>query len=129
MVLKMNIENLKVKITIARSFFLPIIALLIFFSIVWLLIHKKWEIVKMIYVKDFKEQIARDFSKRLIFEDYFLLVVGNTHCKSINVYHKVFDDIDSPNVYADYNTALKALKNYIKNNFEMNPESTWYGVK
>ena len=50
-----------------------------------------------IYVDEFKEQIEKDYSKTIIFEDYFLLVVGNTHCKSVIVYHKVFDDIDSPN--------------------------------
>lgn len=49
------------------------------------------------YVEDFKLNLESDYSKSIVFEDYFILVVKNKLSNSVVIYHKVFDDIDSPN--------------------------------
>ena len=49
------------------------------------------------YVEDFKLNLESDYSKSIVFEDYFILVVKNKLSNSVVIYHKVFDDIDKPN--------------------------------
>ena len=89
---KLNCFIYTVKLYLFPFFLMGLFCLLVLF-----LIHNWGLKMKSIYVDECKEQINRDNSKTIIFEDYFLLVIGNNLSNSIIVYHKVFDDIDALN--------------------------------